>query len=427
LARRSGFAIWRCRQLARFLPILKTPQLGVERKFKLTHVGFILPLESKWMGGQTYMFNLVSSYLDSQKSSSNNHKISILFASEQVPPEFTDFDQDQRVALVACPELMKLRTLSGLSQLLLLGQIPVVSDKFRALGLTVVFSPTIYLGKLSSQKVVTWLPDLQHRALPRFFSTRQRLLREVSYRLCIRSSDRLMLSSADAEQMFMKYYGRQFEHKVNIVPFTPSIEPLSRADVFDVLKRYRLEPGFLFLPNQFWAHKNHSVAVSALEVLCQENWAGCLVMTGELPKRSNARQSNALLDRISRLQSSGKLRCFGNVPPRDFLALLQPSGCLVNPSRFEGRSSTVEEAIAYGIPMILSDLAIHREQAGTKTIYFGLDDADALTKAMRRTYPALVRTRLAPMAKDRSRFFSQALVRVLHFGDLTGLSQHRTG
>jgi len=379
------------------------------------------------MGGQTYLFNLVSSYLDSQKSAPNNYKISILFASEQAPSGFAAFDQNHRIEMVACPELMKLRTPSGVSQLLLLGHIPAVSDKFRALGLTVVFSPTIYLGNLTNQKVVTWLPDFQHRVLPKFFGFRQWLLREMSYRLCIRSSDRLMFSSDNVMQMFIKYYGCHFEKKLNVVPFTPLIEPLSRIDVSEMLKRYSLEPGFFFLPNQFWAHKNHILAVSALEALCQENWTGCLVMTGALPKRSSDPQSTVLLERMSRLQSSGRLRCLGKVPRRDFLALLQSSGCLINPSRFEGRSSTVEEAIAYGIPMILSGLAIHREQAGTSATYFGLDDADTLANAMRRTYPALIRTRLAPTAKDRSQVFSQALGRALQFDDPTASSQHRTG
>ena len=39
------------------------------------------------------------------------------------------------------------------------------------------------------------------------------------------------------------------------------------------------------------------------------------------------------------------------------------SVALLNPSHFEGWSTTVEEARALGVPMLLSDLDVHLEQA----------------------------------------------------------------
>lgn len=379
------------------------------------------------MGGQTYLFNLVSRYLESQKSAGESKKVSVLYASEQVPSVFAGLEQAGNVELVACPELKTLRTPAGLMRLLVKGSIPALSEKFSALDLTVVFSPTLYLGRLQSQKIVTWLPDFQHRALPRFFSVRQRLLREISYRLCIRASDKLMLSSNDAAKMFLAFYGAQFAHKLNIVPFTPSINPLAQSEVHEVLKRYNLRPGYFFLPNQFWQHKNHELAISAFEQLCQENWSGRLVMTGSPPSAAGAVQGAAVLERLSRLQAAGRLRHLGSIPRRDFLALLQASGCLINPSRFEGRSSTVEEAIAYEIPMLLSDIVIHREQAINRAAYFGLNDSNALAAAMTCAYPSMIRTKLASTAQNRAQVFSQALVRALDFEAHVHSSQTRTG
>ena len=51
---------------------------------------------------------------------------------------------------------------------------------------------------------------------------------------------------------------------------------------------------------------------------------------------------------------------------------------LINPSRFEGWSTTVEEAKSFGVPMILSDIDVHREQTGGVARYFGTDDPEAL-------------------------------------------------
>jgi glycosyltransferase involved in cell wall biosynthesis len=42
---------------------------------------------------------------------------------------------------------------------------------------------------------------------------------------------------------------------------------------------------------------------------------------------------------------------------------MRASTALINPSLFEGWSTTVEEAKSTGTPMILSDLGVHREQA----------------------------------------------------------------
>ncbi len=39
------------------------------------------------------------------------------------------------------------------------------------------------------------------------------------------------------------------------------------------------------------------------------------------------------------------------------------STALINPSQFEGWSTTVEEAKSLGVKMLLSDLEVHKEQA----------------------------------------------------------------
>ena len=51
------------------------------------------------------------------------------------------------------------------------------------------------------------------------------------------------------------------------------------------------------------------------------------------------------------------------------------ASALINPSRSEGWSTTVEEAKSFGVPMILSDIDVHREQTGGTARYFGAEDA----------------------------------------------------
>lgn len=79
-------------------------------------------------------------------------------------------------------------------------------------------------------------------------------------------------------------------------------------------------------------------------------------------------------------------------------ALLRAATALINPSRLEGWSTTVEEAKSFGVPMILSDIDVHREQTDGEASYFGINDplllADLLAKASQNSQPALPRNLL---------------------------------
>ena len=55
-------------------------------------------------------------------------------------------------------------------------------------------------------------------------------------------------------------------------------------------------------------------------------------------------------------------RMLGLVPRSDVIALMRYSISLINPSFFEGWSTTVEEAKSMGKRIILSDIEVHREQ-----------------------------------------------------------------
>ena len=72
-----------------------------------------------------------------------------------------------------------------------------------------------------------------------------------------------------------------------------------------------------------------------------------------------------------------------HLPYADILALNARTDALLNPSRFEGWSTPVEEAKALGTPMALSGLGVHREQVGEAAIFFDAHDADACAEALR--------------------------------------------
>ena len=69
---------------------------------------------------------------------------------------------------------------------------------------------------------------------------------------------------------------------------------------------------------------------------------------------------------------------------------MRASTALLNPSLFEGWSTNVEEAHALGVPMLLSDLDVHRERAGADVSYFDRHSAESLVLALQAFTPRAV-------------------------------------
>jgi glycosyltransferase involved in cell wall biosynthesis len=118
---------------------------------------------------------------------------------------------------------------------------------------------------------------------------------------------------------------------------------------------------------------------------------------------------DGIMREISERKLSRSFRYLGMIPLSHVYALLRMSMALINPSRFEGWSTTVEEAKSFGVPMILSDLDVHREQTAGRAMYFGTDDpaslADHIASVAHDAEPAFVRN-LIPGLEDRVSMFA---------------------
>jgi glycosyltransferase involved in cell wall biosynthesis len=66
----------------------------------------------------------------------------------------------------------------------------------------------------------------------------------------------------------------------------------------------------------------------------------------------------------------------------EVLALMAGALAVINPSLFEGWSTTVEEAKSMGKVVLLSDIAVHREQAPERGCYFPPNSAEDLANLM---------------------------------------------
>ena len=89
---------------------------------------------------------------------------------------------------------------------------------------------------------------------------------------------------------------------------------------------------------------------------------------------------------------------------------------MINPSRFEGWSTPVEEAKALGTPMILSNISLHQEQAPAAK-FFDPDQAEALadilSKASQKTPERAAVSDLQSAQHSRRAAYAQAFLKAV--------------
>jgi glycosyltransferase involved in cell wall biosynthesis len=157
------------------------------------------------------------------------------------------------------------------------------------------------------------------------------------------------------------------------------------------MQKHHLPDKFIYLPNQLWRHKNHLTAFRAVKILADRHSRVCLVCSGNLSDRRNPAYKEEVFQYVKESGLSDRVFILGMVDFDDVYALIRQSCCVLNPSLYEGWSTTVEETKTIGKPMILSDLDVHREQNPPETVYFEPRNSEMLAAAMERAwqlYPA---------------------------------------
>jgi glycosyltransferase involved in cell wall biosynthesis len=287
---------------------------------------------------------------------------------------------------------------------------------FLAKRIDLVFESARFFGWRLPFPTIAWFPDFQHRRLPQLFSPAARWSRELGFRAQVASGRRIMLSSESALHDCREFYPR-LPGGVSVVRFAalPALSQLA-ANPSEVLAQYGLPPRYFYLPNQFWRHKNHQVVVDALSILKRRDFDAVIASSGAPEDPREPGYFDGIMKLVEGRGLGTNFRYLGSIPRDHVYALFRTSVALINPSRFEGWSTTVEEAKSFGMPMILSDIDVHREQAGDTARYFGVDDpgllADHLWEASQVAEPLMARV-LLPNVDERVEAFVMDFVHVV--------------
>lgn len=233
-------------------------------------------------------------------------------------------------------------------------------------------------------KTIGWIPDFQHVYLPEFFSAEDLERRNTTYRRLAQRATVVMLSSEAARNDFASFVPEQAEKgRVISFPSLLAFENLS-DDPTSTRVKFNLPEKFALVANQFWAHKNHRLVVQALDSLRRKGIRIPVVMTGMPSDHRDPANKNfsALLQSIASAGLHDQITILGLVPYVDLVNLMRTAALIIQPSRFEGWSTVVQDAVALGRPIVCSDIAVHREQVPEALGFFPTDSPDTLAEQL---------------------------------------------
>lgn len=347
-------------------------------------MAFTLIGGKNWTGGHNYLVNLLRTLGQHQ----SDRLTPILFVGEECRgADVTVFAELPGVEIVHTALLNASRRSLTLIKSLLLGRDTELLRLLHTHRIDIVFENAQFLGWRLGLPAIAWIPDFQHRELPRMFPMRARWKREIGFQTQVMGRRFIMLSSEDARRACESHYPATHGRTRTIHFAVPPGTEVSLAEARAIAGGYGLPEQFFFMPNQFWKHKNHILVIEALAILKKRGKSMVIAASGKQSDPRDPEHFPRLQALVDRLGLQEEMRFLGMIPYPHLSALMRACTALLNPSLFEGWSTTVEEARSQGTPMLLSDLNVHREQMAENATYFDRHSPHSLAEALESFMP----------------------------------------
>ena len=233
---------------------------------------------------------------------------------------------------------------------------PQTRDMIGGLDADLIFCPyTAPLYQRPGVPMVIIVYDLQHQAYPQFFSDEALFYTEHYFRQSCQLAARLICISESTRQEVLASSDVPSDRVVTIpTSLFNRLETVSPEVGQQVLSKYHLrESGYLLYPANFWYHKNHEMLLTAFSMYlaCHSGADLKLVLTGAPGERM------IYLRQAAHEMGLGEKVLFpGFVPAQEYSALLQGCLAVIFPSLYEGFGAPVIEAMAFGKPVLCSNL-----------------------------------------------------------------------
>ena len=229
------------------------------------------------------------------------------------------------------------------------------------------FLPFTLFGRHRDSIVI--VHDLQYRYYPAYFSRTKRLWLDWSLRRVARSAADVVFISRSSQQDFERHFGC-CEHASVI--FNP-VEATRAACSAGAAGPSREPPAgerYLIASYHYYPHKNFGAALKLFERMKREGLVDWLDITG-----------NGAAD-VKRMVASmapdlgSCVRHRGLVSRQELTRLYCGATAFISLSAFEGFNLSAAEAATLGVPLLLSDIPVHRELFGGYAFLIGSEPCD---------------------------------------------------
>lgn len=327
---------------------------------KIIKVAFLSEQSSIWMGGINYFKNLFIAL-----SKVDNPKV--------IPYILKPSDKKADILLNYAEVLVLNKNvkykLTKFFSLLTGRNFPKKKYLYNNLKVDVISHSHVVCNK----PIISWIPDFQHIHLPEMFDETEINSRNQNFKVKADDSQIIILSSQDALNDF-KNFSPENAYKARVVKFVAIID----KDVYEktdklkaqLISKFNLPEKYFYVPNQFWRHKNHKVVLESIAILKQRGIDVKIVFTGNTSDYRHPNFFEELMTFVKEKNIEDNIKILGLVEFTDVYYLMRNCISIINPSLFEGWSSTVEEAKSLGKNIILSNINVHKEQNPLAAIYF---------------------------------------------------------
>ena len=249
------------------------------------------------------------------------------------------------------------------------------------------------------QRSVVTVHDVAFLARPDLFPRRWRLMYRAGLARAVRTADAIIaVSEHTADDLRRRT--KVGAEKIHVVPLGASL-PGPEPDVTATLSRLNVRRPYVLFVGTLEPRKNLIALVRAYRRLAAKGFDHSLVMAGAVGWKSAP-----LMHELS-LKGPGSIVLTDRIPSEEVDALYRGATALVYPSLYEGFGLPVLEAMARGVPCVVSNSASLPEVAGDAALFVDPESVEEIAAAMERvTADAELRERLRQLGLTRAAEFS---------------------
>ena len=223
-------------------------------------------------------------------------------------------------------------------------------------------------------------------------------------RWALRKADHLITVSHFSKDEMVKYLRIPSKKIAVITEAAPLVdEPLSFPDL-------NLRRKFFLYVGGFDERKNVPFLIRAFQKFIAPLYSVDLIVVGGKGKDLERFVTDEYCERVAGripLKAKGKVIFTETLPQSELQCLYKHALALTHISEYEGFNLALVEAMNAGIPIIASDIPVHREVAGKAALYVEPHDINSIGNGMHQLlHDRQLQKNLAHLSSERSKSFS---------------------